>query len=98
MVAIAIAPTGVAGTVLGRDLRPARFPAICGHRNKSGEVNLTPFRDLYNFNPSNRSWKGEAMTFIGRSRCPNKGKPFLILLPGQVPVSASGVIRRDAKK
>ena len=49
MIAIAIAPTDVAGTVSSRDLRPAGFPAMCGHRNKSGEVNLTPFKKRARF-------------------------------------------------
>jgi RHS repeat-associated protein len=46
--------------------------------------------DTYDFNSSNRGIVGESKVFVGRNRCPLKGKPFNIKLPGSLGLVLSG--------
>jgi len=48
--------------------------------------------DPYDFDPSNRGIAGETATWIGAHRCPKKGKPFNIYLPGSDAMAANGHI------
>jgi len=48
--------------------------------------------DIYDFPPSNRGWWGETKTWIGKHRCPWKGTPFRIYLPGSIGLSFGGKI------
>jgi len=48
--------------------------------------------DPYDFDASNRGFIGESLTWIGRHRCPNSGKPFNIHLLGQQAAAANGAV------
>ena len=48
--------------------------------------------DPYDFDSSNRGPVGETLTWIGAHRCPSKGKPFNIYLPGSIGLSFGGKV------
>ena len=54
------------------------------------KVNLTKPYDPYDFDPSNRGLVGESLTWLGRNRCPDTGKPFNIYIEGSEALSLSG--------
>lgn len=58
----------------------------------SGKFSSKLGYDPYDFDPSNRGVKGEALTWVGAHRCPKKGKPFNINLPGSIGLSSGGKI------
>jgi RHS repeat-associated protein len=58
----------------------------------SGNMSSAKGYDPYDFDPSNRGAVGETLTWIGAHRCPGKGTPFNINLPGSVGLSGGGTI------
>jgi len=48
--------------------------------------------DPYNFNSANRGMIGEALTWVGRNRCPKTGATFNIYITGSESLSFSGRI------
>jgi RHS repeat-associated protein len=58
----------------------------------TGDMSSAKGYDPYDFDPSNRGVVGETLTWIGAHRCPSKGKPFNIYLPGSIGLSAGGKI------
>jgi len=57
-----------------------------------GDMSSAQGYDLYDFPPSNRDPLAEGSTWVGRHRCPGKGMPFRIYLPGSLDVSTAGRI------
>jgi hypothetical protein len=57
-----------------------------------GQMSSALGYDPYDFDASNRGFKGEALTWIGGHRCPFAGNPFNIYLPGSESVTSSGTI------
>lgn len=58
----------------------------------TGDMSSAKGYDPYDFDPSNRGLVGETLTWMGAHRCPSKGKPFNIYLPGRIALSAGGKV------
>jgi hypothetical protein len=58
----------------------------------SGNFSSAKGYDPYDFDASNRGLKGELLTWVGGHRCPKKGAPFNIYLPGSIQVSTGGKV------
>ncbi|WP_071932431.1 RHS repeat-associated core domain-containing protein [Candidatus Thiodiazotropha endoloripes] len=56
----------------------------------SGTIASARGYDPYNFNPSNRGPAGEALTWVGRNRCPSTGATFNININGSQSLTLNG--------